>query len=191
MQAKPRQFEDSPGLPILKVFRLIAVAGWLGLLLAVPVVTDAGIDFLVFVFLWSVGPMLPIVYFVAALISHRDFLTVRGCILWLGPPAAGGLIIVLSATGYPLAVRVWLSERSLLAHAADVAAGVTDGNEPQCVGLFHVRETWSRKGADFFYTRSGWLDKEGIAHIPPGTPPISRIRATHLTGDWYRFTWRF
>jgi hypothetical protein len=163
----------------------------MGLLLIIPAVTDVAIDFNLAFGLLHAGPLLVIAYLLAALASFRDFRSWRGCILWLSPPLASVLILVAAHTDYPLLLRVRLSEESLLAHAADVNAELVDWREARWVGLFYVKETKTYEGAVFFYTRNSFLNWEGVAYIPPGVPPVPRISAQPLTGDWYRFTWRF
>jgi hypothetical protein len=103
----------------------------------------------------------------------------------------GVLGCALLVTDRGLALRVVLSEAALSEYAgAVVAAGVTDGR-PGRVGLFWVDEVSVYDGGVYFYTTWSFLNRHGVAYLPPGTAPAPRISVQQLYGPWYSFEWRF
>jgi hypothetical protein len=61
------------------------------------------------------------------------------------------------------------------------------------VGLFLVDGTENRGGAVFLYTSTGWLNRHGVACIPPGLESryFERRRTWPLLGPWHTFEWKF
>jgi len=84
-----------------------------------------------------------------------------------------------------------ISEESLQSYVASVPAGALPDRTRRWVGLFRVEETEEYGGAIYLYTSHGFLDRHGIAFLPPGTTPAPRMSVRHLFGPWYNFTWRF
>jgi hypothetical protein len=60
------------------------------------------------------------------------------------------------------------------------------------VGLFLVEGIEEFQGAIFLYTSNGFINRYGIAYVPPGTElPPRRFLIKNLSGNWYSFGWRF
>src|SRR4051812_21707989 len=106
-------------------------------IIALPQVTDAGVDFLVGTALFFSGPAIGLTWVVYSVVFPTVFREKRWWWLWWTVPAAGLLPVVLSVSGWGLAARVALSEPELRAFAEDVRAGrdaVEYGDSPRRVG---------------------------------------------------------
>ncbi len=171
--------------------KLLAVFACLWLLVALPFVTDAAcplfatlglaIHWLILAFAWLFGLWAP---FLVRSSSARRW--------WLSAGIAGLLGLLLAFTDVGFMFRVALSERALGAYVATVPSGTKNSSHSnRLVGLFLVDGTEENNGAVVLYTSSGFLDRYGIAYVPPGAIPPSGVSVKHLFGPWYRFKWRF
>jgi hypothetical protein len=97
---------------------------------------------------------------------------------WLSVPLAGALGLVFVINSH------WLLMMG------GIAPG-TDDRKPRWVGLMRVQETEECEGGVYLYTGNEFLDRVGVAYLPPGTQPAGRIRVDHLYGPWYSFVWHF
>ncbi len=166
-------------------------ASWVWFLFALIYFTDVACPFNVFLVLGGSGLGLGVVWLVLTavwphLIRHSV------CAVWLTVPAAGLLGSALLLTSWGLLVRVALSETTLRKCAANAAAagGVPD-EFPEMVGLFWVEDVRVDGGGVYFYTSRSFLNRHGVAYLPPGSASVPRISVCHLYGSWYSFEWRF
>ena len=106
-------------------------------------------------------------------------------------PTAGALGFALAVTDWGLALRVALCEGTLCSYVDGVLPGAKPDRTPRWVGLFRVEETQEYGGAVYLYTSRSFLNRHGVAYIPPGGNPAPRIGVHHLYGSWYSFVWRF
>jgi hypothetical protein len=169
----------------------IIAAAWLWFLAALPFFTDAACDFFVFFVLGFAGVLIGISWLTltSALPRLRRPPTLWW---WLSVPMVGILACVLLASDWPFALRVALSERALQRHVDAFPRDTPPDRVPRWVGLLHVNETEESDGAVFIYTSTSYLNRHGVAHIPPGSNPMLKIvRRQHLYGDWYKFEWKF
>jgi hypothetical protein len=121
--------------------------------------------------------------------------TWSGKLWWLSAAAAGTLGFLLAVTPVGLMARVALCQRSLERYAGKVLQeGGKEFHQAQLVGLFLVNGEAQERGVALLYTSNGFLNRVGVAYIPPGTEPLPRIprhHLEHLYGPWYRFEWHF
>ena len=111
--------------------------------------------------------------------------------MWFSVPFAGALAIGLALTDWGLMLRVALCEAELADYAATVSAEGLPADLPGRVGLFHVDWVTTYDGGVYFYTATSFLNRHGVAHLPPGSKPAPRTFVRHLYGRWYRFDWLF
>ena len=175
-----------PAWGTLSTFYLASLA-WL--LLSLPYLTDAGVDF--YAWLIIAGGFVVIgggwtLFFVLRLLTLR-----APSAWWLVPPLALAAGYAIGTTDAGLALRLALCEPRLRAYAEAVPPGDAVAHEPERVGLFSVDEAWEHEGAVYLFTSWGFLNRHGVAYNPDGARPPERIRTHHLFGPWYQFTWGF
>lgn len=172
--------------------RLHAILTGTWLLVALPFLTDAACNMFVGMALSAAWLVLAVAWLVLPI---RPGVTRDDMVWWACAANAGCLGLVLAFTNIGLIARIALSESSLIAHASHVAADGGDFlHDQQLVGLFLVDGEESYQGVVLMYTSQGFLNREGIAYVPPGTPvptQIPRRRLRHLFGCWYTCVWKF
>jgi hypothetical protein len=94
-------------------------------------------------------------------------------------------------TDLGLTLRVALCEAALRDYAAKVSAEGVRDEPPRWVGLFQVEEATVFDRGVYLYTSWSFLNRHGVAHLPPGSKPAPRTSLRHLYGSWYSFEWRF
>jgi hypothetical protein len=167
--------------------RILTVLAWLWLAVALPFLTDAGCDMFVALGLAASWAVLGIIWLVLLPVGWRT-----GWAWLLSAGVAGCLGLVFGLTNLGLVLRVALSESSLAGYAAEVQPDFL--HPPQRVGLFLVDGESTYDGIVFLYTSQGFLNREGLAYVPPGTElpaQIPRHHLRHLYGPWYWACWRF
>jgi hypothetical protein len=176
----------------LIALRIHAVLSWLWLLVGLPWITDASSGDLGLILLaaWLLLSVfwggLFLEWYPTSLLSRAG----RRCLLASGLALLLGF--VLGATRVGLTLRVALCEPVLTCHIANLPPGTRDYHEPRLVGLFWVHEEQEHQGAVALYTSYGFMNRYGVAYLPPGTSlprPIRHLQ--HLYGPWYAFEWKF
>jgi hypothetical protein len=167
-----------------------AVAGGLWLLAAVPFLTNPG-DLAPLLFA-AAGLLIGLAWLCVLLIPPHLPRSAGEACRWASVPLAG-LLGLAAVSGPGLMLRVALCERQLTAYVAGVPPGTGGIHPPKRVGLFSVDETEEYQGIVLLYTDSGFLDRFGVAYVPPGKgpPQVFKVRFSHLYGPWYRFRWKF
>jgi hypothetical protein len=116
-------------------------------------------------------------------------------IWWLSAAVAGGFGIFLSFTTIGLQLRIALSESALTDYALQVVKnGGEFSHKPRPVGLFFVDGEEQYEGVVFLYTSQSFINREGVAYVPPGVnapQQIPRHRLRPLYGPWYICYWLF
>jgi hypothetical protein len=183
---------ESPDQPVRLHFGwLLVSAAWSWLLIALLCLTDPAWNLFFFCGLAASGCFLAFAWIVGT-IYQPSLLRRPWGPWWLSVPFAGALGLLLVATGWGLALRVALSEASLNDYVTNVQAVLESGREPRWVGLFRVEEAQQYGSAVYLYTGSSFLDRHGIAYVPPGSSAPGRISLDrHIYGPWHAFTWRF
>jgi hypothetical protein len=183
-----RSASDRPKL-FLSVRMLVGLA-WLWFLAAMVFLTDPGCDFRVFLLVGFSGFFIGIMWLVMTILNRSlIFGTVPK--RWLSVPLAGILAQLFLVTDWGITLRVRSCEGQLNSYVASVPAG-TDDQTPRWIGLFRIEETVEHDGAVYLYTGHPFIDRAGVAYIPPGTKLAGGIRADRrLHGDWYSFIWKF
>jgi hypothetical protein len=171
---------------------------WLALALVMasdPVPSGSVLSLLVGALGFAVG-VAWVIYSLAWLGVFRSW---RRAVVWVAVPLFPVVAAHALRTGWPLAVRVWLSESSL--HEAAAVARIdridpfehVDGHkaEPKRIGLFQVRAVIPHPGgAVTLNTGYGYFMEGGIVYAPNGPPgPVGegRVSLRHLYGPWYRY----
>jgi hypothetical protein len=170
--------------------RCQAVIAWLWLLIAVPFVSEPHHNLFAMLFLGASGFCIGMTWVLYS-VTWPQFLSQPSRKWWLSIPLAGSLGVALLFSNYGLALRIMLCENSLREYIATVPPGQPADGKVQWIGLFRVEEVTEYQGAVYFYTGAGFLDRSGLAYIPPGLLPTPKIRVHHLYGPWYTFVWRF
>jgi hypothetical protein len=175
--------------------RMLSWLAWLWLVAALPFLTDASCNLFVGFALSGTWLLLAVAWLVMPF-SMPAFLLQRAARRrWLAAGFAGSLGLILAFTDVGLMIRIALCEASLSGYAAQIPPN--DGNSlhvPQPVGLFLVNGEENYQGIIFLYTSSAFINREGVAYVPPSTLPPSQLprrRLRHLYGPWYCFTWKF
>ena len=170
--------------------RVIVVVSWIWLAAAVPFFSDAGISFGLWLLFAGSGVLLAFAWLNLSIFESG--LWQSSTRWWWGSvPIAIALGLFLQITDRDLDLRVSLCEGSLEKYVAGMPVGNSRDRTSRWVGLFHVEETEQFEGAVYLYTTQGFLDRHGIAFIPPGVQAVGRKRVQHLHGSWYQFTWHF
>lgn len=172
--------------------RVHAILSGIWLLVAVPFLTDVACDMFVGMALSVVWLVLAVFWLV--LPSTSPGMTRRDMAWWACAANAGCLGLVLAFTDIGLITRIALCESSLIAYASEVASdGGELGHDSRRIGLFWVSGEETYQGAVLLYTSQAFLNREGIAYLPPGTSEPTQIprRLRHLYGCWYTCVWRF
>jgi hypothetical protein len=166
---------------------LLVCAGWVWFLFAVVYFTDAACSFTAFLAVASSGVFLGFLWMSFSTLVPR----LLRRYVWLSVPFAGALAAGLALTDWGLTLRVALCEAELADYVAKVSAGGLPENAPGRVGLFHVDEVTTYDGGVYFYTSRSFLNRHGVAHLPPGAKSAPRTSVSHLCGRWYSFEWHF
>jgi len=171
--------------------RLLALAAWGWLAVALPHLTDASCDFFAGYALTLVWLLLAAVWLMlmVPVLAKR-----KGRLSWLTAGLAGCIGLGLSFSNIGLKARIALCESSLTVYASEVAGqGGHFLHSPQRVGLFTVDGEMTSQGVVLLYTSHSYLNREGIAYFPGDTlaPPLPRHHLRHLYGPWYWCCWRF
>lgn len=168
---------------------LVVALAWLWLF-GVVVHSSGNSDFNLFTFLCLAGFLLAIVWIIISSLNWAN-LWKSARKRWLSVPLAGalGLVFIISSD-WLLMARVKLCEDRLSSYVAGIAPG-TDDRQTRWVGLMRVQETKECEGGVYLYTGNEFLDRVGLAYLPPGARPAGRIRVQHLYGPWYSFVWHF
>jgi hypothetical protein len=162
----------------------------LWLLAVVPFFSDAACNsFLTLLFLGS-GALLGL-FWVAVSIGRPSLLRPPAAKWWFMVPIAGLMGLFLLVSDRDLALRVWLCEEVLQNRVDDVNSGNNPERAPGWVGLFHVDDTRCYDGGTYLYTSSSFINRHGVAHVPPGCQPMPRTRIKQLYGPWYSFESRY
>src|SRR5262249_33980231 len=167
--------------------RVLTVLAFLWLAVALPFLTDAGCNMFVGLGLAASRAVLGIIWLSFLPVGWR-----AGRRWWLSAGGAGCLGLGLGLTHVGLVGRVALSESSLEAYAAEVRPDFL--HPPRRVGLFLVDGESTQAGIVFLYTSQSFLNREGLAYVPPGTElpaQIPRHHLRHLYGPWHWACWRF
>jgi hypothetical protein len=171
--------------------RALAVWAWVWLVFALPFLTDAACNILVGLLLLGSWAVLALAWLVLGLVGLPRSLGSRW---WWASAVAGCLGVVLALTDVGLAARVALSRPWLEDYARQVPRDKRNSShEPRWVGLFRVDGTENQGGAVFLYTGTGYLNRYGVAYIPPDERPrdFDKIRTRPLLGPWESFVWKF
>jgi hypothetical protein len=173
--------------------RALACLSWLWLGASLPFLTDASCFIFVEFVLAGTWLLLAVAWLALCVPSFLLGRTER--LWWLAAGAAGCLGLVLAFSDVGLMARIALCEPSLSSYAVQVPPG---GGNPmhaaQPAGLFLIDGEENYQGIVFLYTSSAFINREGVAYVPPGTvvpPTIPRRRLRHLYGPWYWFSWKF
>lgn len=174
---------------------VLALLAWLWLVVALPFLTDASCHFLIGFALAGSWLLLGFIW-ICFLLSAPDVLRFRSARRWwVLAGSAGCLGLFLAFTKVGLILRIALCETSLSHYASQV---MVDGRDfvhaPQRVGLFWIDGEESYQDVVFLYTSQAFLNREGVAYVPPGTTPpehIPRRYLKHLYGPWYWCCWHF
>jgi hypothetical protein len=170
--------------------RLIAAFAWLWLIAGIPFLTDAACNFMLELLLGVSGYTIGVVWVIFS--WQRPALLLRPVrAWWLSVPVCGALGLTLLITDWDLALRVALCEDSLGEFVANVQPGAATDLTPHWVGLFYVEQVQEYQGGVYLFTSRSFLNRHGVAHIPPGVGVAPRMRVDHLYGPWYNFEWRF
>jgi len=181
------EIAESTRLPLAA--RLIIVGGWVWLLLALIYFTDAACQIFLFLAIGVSGIIVGAVWIALSVMWPR-LLRRPARKVWLSVPLAGVLgLLLLSDLG--LALRVRLCEGALSEYVAEVSANGVPAERHQWVGLFKIDDTWVYDGGVYLFTSTSLIDQHGVAHLPPGSKPPSRITVSHLYGLWFSFKWKF
>jgi hypothetical protein len=167
--------------------RVLAGGTWVWLLFAVVHFTDAACSVFAFFDVAATGLVLGFLWI--SFTALDPWLLRR--YVWLSVPFAGALAVGLALTDWGLVLRVALCEADLADCAATVSAGRLPEDLPGRVGLFHVDWVTRYDGGVYFYTSTSFLNRHGVAHLPPGAKPAPRTSIRHLYGRWYSFEWFF
>jgi hypothetical protein len=126
-------------------------------------------------------------------VSRGGLSTGAGRAWYVAAAAAGVLGLVLAFTDVGLIARVAASEPWLTAYVEEVTSGSGESPlPPRWVGLFDVQGTLEEDGAVVLFTSVDFIDRQGVAYLPPGKRLPPRCRGVrHLYGPWYRFDWKF
>jgi hypothetical protein len=176
-----------------KAVRILALFSWLWLLAAIPFLTDATCCFPIALLLGFSWCVLGAAWLCLPLVNRSAF-TSRSWRRWYFAAASTGLFgLMLAFTDMGLIARVTLCEAWLNSYVADVPSGTSEfKHETRVVGLFGVDGTEEHEGVVLLYTSTGFLDRQGLAHAPPGSNAPSWVRLDrHLHGDWFHFVWSF
>jgi hypothetical protein len=178
-----------------KAFVILGIFAGVWLLLAIPLVTDAGIG-LEAVILAGFGLELSVAWAVTGLVFLSRKRTWSSIAWFLSTPFAGLVAICLASHDIGLTMRIALSESSLKQHVAQAPPGICRQISGKMVGLFLVSEEIECEGTIVLFTASsGLMNRAGLAYIPEGKrmPPgeyrYRNIRRVYK--NWYRFEEKF
>jgi hypothetical protein len=169
---------------------LLVAFTWLCLLLAVLFLSEPAHNFVAMLFLGASGLVIGTTWLIFTVVKPQ-LLSSTSRRWWLTVPLAGGLGVVLLITNWGLALRIALCESTLHNHIAGLSAGSNVQRRPERIGLFRFEEVEEYQGSVYFYTGSGFLNRYGLAYIPPGQRPAPWMSVRHVYGPWYTFEWRF
>jgi hypothetical protein len=150
-------------------WRLMAAASLLWLLATLPFVTDAGPGFLEPLALGMAGLVIGLAWVIRTAACPPKVWSAEAA-WWLSVPASGAIAFGLLATDHGLALRTRLCESRLTGFVAEVAGQDQADWTPRWVGLFYVDEVQEYEGGVYLFTSGGFLNRNGIAHIPPARP---------------------
>jgi hypothetical protein len=190
MPMEPRDIASGAATRLPLPVWLVTCASWIWFLFALLYFTDAACPFTAFLALAGSGFLLGVAWFVLTAVWPH-LVRYPACFLWLTVPLVGLLACVLLLTGIGFVLRVALSEGALRECVANTAAAGGPKGGPSRVGLFQVEEVMVYREGVYFYTTWGFLDRHGVAYLPPGSELAPRIGVRHLYGRWYSFKWRF
>jgi hypothetical protein len=179
--------------PRLAGVRLLAAFAWVWLLVALPEVTNAAGTFPLDLCLALIWLVLAVAWFILPFVSPGGVRSGPWRRWWLAAGVAGAIGLVFGLTDMGLRARLFLCEAEVAAYVTCVDPGTHEHFEPpESVGLFRVDETEEYGGAVLLYTQGGFIDRYGVAYVPPGAglPPGTRVER-HLYGNWYHFKWKF
>lgn len=174
--------------------RLVVLAGWLWGLVALPHLTDAGVDFLWGPTLFFNGGLVGLMWVTYSAAVPGVFRSPRTRWAWMSVPAIGLAGVLLASTHRDLAVRVWLCESTLTEYAESIRRTPDAARriEYRRVGLFEVQGTTADENEVLLYTAgSGFMDSAGLVYRPDGSRPQHTRRVEHLYGPWWWFFERF
>jgi len=120
----------------------------------------------------------------------RNRLTLRAAAAWAVCPATGLLLTALVWTGWPIVLRVKLSEPALVRLAEEVKGGRSAVAGRFGTGLVPVYEAHVEGNCVVLSTGVAFLDDYGLAYSRDGRHPApgdARYRFHHLFGPWYTF----
>jgi hypothetical protein len=169
---------------------VLTVAAWGWLVAALPFLSDAACNTFVELGLLASGALIGLAWVVLTAL-RLSLLPGSFRWQWLSVPLAGILGFALLVTDWDLAVRVALSESALRRHVESVPPDAPSDETQRWIGLFHVEETEEYDGAVYLFTCQSFINRHGVAYIPPGSKVAPRMRVSHLYGSWYSFEWRF
>lgn len=197
MSELPQSASDGKSITTSKgssAIRGHALLTGLWLLVALPFLTNVSCDVLVGIALSGAWLALAVAWLIVASRPPGLLRSGTGMLWWAFAGGAGCLGLVLGMTNVGLSARIALCESSLSAYASEIGAGGGDlRHEPQRVGLFWVDGEETYGGAVLLYTSQAFLNREGIAYLPPGTTEPTQVprRLQHLYGPWYTCVWKF
>jgi hypothetical protein len=174
--------------PNFAVWVIVGFA-WLWFVVAVESFTGAGYYFPILVLLFYGGVTIGVVWVIMSF-KNWTILWKSARKRWLSVPLVGVLGFVLAVTQWGFMARTKVSEDRLRTYVEAVRPG-TSQRAPQWVGLFRVEETEEYEGAVYLYTGHAFINRVGLAYMPPGAQPPEGIGVKHLFDDWYTFEWRF
>ncbi len=166
--------------------------GWLWGLAALPLVTNAGMDFGEPFLLILGGGVIGFAWLGYSVAVPGVLRTSRVRWLWLSVPGIGLTSFALCFTHHDLAARVWVCDSELRGYAEAARQNPKGVSRvPRPVGSFHVRETVAYEKQVMLHTASGFLTSSGIAYRPDGAMPEGArpltFRCEHLYGPWWWF----
>jgi hypothetical protein len=175
---------------------ILAALAWFWLGLALPSLTKVSTGMFAGLALAGSWMLLALAWFIAPFIPPSLLRSRSARRWWLSAGFAGFLGLLLAFTDVGVMIRIGLCESSLKSYAAQVAlAGGEFIHDSRPVGLFSVDgEEHIGGGVVFLYTGEHWIDRVGVAYVPPETTPpaqIPRRVIRHLYGPWYTCVWRF
>jgi hypothetical protein len=164
-----------------RILATLAVGWFHGVLLfwdAVPVFAGE-------VFFLMMGVGLGLAWFIL-LLTTLGYCSREKVVLVLTIPLVGILGVAGIETDVGLGLRLWLCENQLKQYAANAPPNPQGIHAGERVGLFQVTRMQKSSGAFCLYDNHGFLNRCGIAYVPPGTGPLLGIRMGHrVYGDWY------
>ena len=176
--------------PRVSTPRVLSIITALWLVAALPYVTNAACDFWPSILLSGSGFLIGSTW-LALSVFARWYFQRPPVVWWLSVPILLSTGIILAWTDEDLALRVAWSEDSLNRTVTAVRNEPDNDWHGRRVGTFWVNRVEEYLGGVYLFTSQSFIDCEGIARIPPGTPVAHRMRVRHLYGEWYAFVWHF